>query len=164
MKSLILFHIENQPLQVLPLRMIDVDRMVGWLMQLVQDAHLAPRLSGSRKDGVSEIILGDHLGTTECEEYSTGLNHLQSLLVQPRIALQRIVQGPSVLGKGGRVEDDQVILVAGMLQILEGVFAERLMALVAWKIEGHVAIRQFYRLLTAVYRVYQTGTSPHGIE
>ncbi len=41
--------------------MVDIDRMVSRLMELVQDAHLASSLGRSREDGIAEIILGDHL-------------------------------------------------------------------------------------------------------
>ena len=37
----ILLYIENEPLQILTLRVIDIDRMVGWLMKLMQDSHLS---------------------------------------------------------------------------------------------------------------------------
>ena len=30
-------------------------------MQLMEDAHLTASLGGSRKDGITEMILGDHL-------------------------------------------------------------------------------------------------------
>ena len=36
-----LFHIEHQPFEILPFGVIDVDRVVGRLRELVQDAHVA---------------------------------------------------------------------------------------------------------------------------
>ncbi|MFO4765295.1 hypothetical protein RCK03_25060, partial [Salmonella enterica subsp. enterica serovar 1,4,[5],12:i:-] len=82
MKSLTLFNIEHQTLQILTLGMIDVDGMVGRLMQLVKDAHLATCLSGSGEDGITEMILCYHLRTTEGKEDSAWLNLLESLVVQ----------------------------------------------------------------------------------
>ena len=41
--------------------MIDIDGMVGRLVQLMQDAHLSATLGGSRKHRIAEIVFGDHL-------------------------------------------------------------------------------------------------------
>ena len=86
--------------------MIDVDGMVGRLVQLVQDAYLAPCLGSSREDGITEMILRDHLRATECEKDATWLNHLHRLHIQTGITLEGVVQGTAVLGKGWRVKDD----------------------------------------------------------
>ena len=71
--------------------MVDIDRMVGWLMELVKDTHLTSRLRSGSKDGIAEIILCHHLRTTECEEYSARLDALESLDIKACIALQSIV-------------------------------------------------------------------------
>ena len=89
--------------------MIDVDGMVGRLVQLVQDAHLALGQGCCREDGITEMVLGDHLRAGECKEDAATLNLLEGLLVESGIALQGIVQGTAVLGKGWRVEDDEII-------------------------------------------------------
>ena len=41
--------------------MIDVDGMVGRLVELVKDAHLPLALGSSREDRVAEIVLCHHL-------------------------------------------------------------------------------------------------------
>ena len=56
-----LLHIEHQALQVFPFRVIDIDRMVGRLVQLVQDAHLATGQCCGGKDGIAEMLFRDHL-------------------------------------------------------------------------------------------------------
>ena len=53
------------------------------------------------------------------------------------------MESPTVLGKGRRVENDEVILVAGFLQELEGVLAKSLMAGVTREIEFHIGTCQF---------------------
>ena len=47
----------------------------------------------------------------------------------------------TVLGKGGRIENDQVILVTSLFQILERILTEGLMTLIAWEIQFHITIR-----------------------
>ena len=56
-----LLHVQEQPLQVLPFRMVDVHRMVGRLVQPVKDAHTAPCLGGRREDRKGERLLVHHL-------------------------------------------------------------------------------------------------------
>lgn len=89
--------------------MIDVDGVVGRLVQLMQDAHLALGQGSSREDGVAEMVLGNHLRTGERKEDATTLYLLKGLLVESRIPLQGIVQGTPVLGKGRRIKDDEVV-------------------------------------------------------
>ena len=144
--------------------MIDVDGVVGRLMQLVEDANLTTCQGGSSKDGIAEMILRDDLRTTEGEENPTRLYLLERLVVQAGIAFERIMECPTVLGKGRRIENNQVILVASLLKELEGILAESLMTLVAREVELYVAVGEFDGLGTTVDRVHQLSPSAHGIE
>ena len=144
--------------------MIDIDGMIGWLMQLMQDTHLTTCLGSSRKDGIAEMILGNHLRTTESKEDATRLDNLEGLVVQTGIALQRIMQRPTVLGKGRRIEDYQVVLVVGALQILESILTEGLMTSVTREIQLYITIRELDGLGTAVDGMNECCPTPHGIE
>ena len=144
--------------------MIDIDRMVGWLMQLVQDAHLSASLGSSREHSVAEVILGNHLRTAEGEEDSTLLDALQSLDIETGISLQGIAQGCTMLGKGRRIEDNEIILLIVLIKILEGILAESLMACIAREIQGDILIGQFHGLGTAIHRVNSLGVATHGID
>ena len=83
--------------------------MVGRLMQLVQYSYKSFALSGSRKDGQTELIFAHGLRTTERKEQSAGLYFFKSHCVQSRIALQRIVDGTAMFGKGRRVKHDEIV-------------------------------------------------------
>ncbi len=37
--------------------------VISWLMELMEDAHIAMGKGGCREDRIAEIILGDHLRT-----------------------------------------------------------------------------------------------------
>lgn len=63
-----LFYVEHQSLEVFAFRMVDVDRMVARLGELVKDAHAASALCGSGKHGVTEVLLVHHLRAGEGEE------------------------------------------------------------------------------------------------
>lgn len=67
--------------------MIDVDGMVGGLMQLMEDAHTASCLGSGREDGITEMLLRDHLATAEREEDAAALDALEPLEIQARITL-----------------------------------------------------------------------------
>ena len=68
-----------------------------------------------------------------------------------------------MLGKGRRVEDDEVVLVVMGIEILERIVAVSLVTAVAGEVQGHIEIGQFDGLGAAVYRVDRLGTAPHGI-
>ena len=59
--ELLLFYIENKSLKILTFGMIDVDRVIGRLMQLMQDADMSATLCGSREDSQAELVFIDGL-------------------------------------------------------------------------------------------------------
>ena len=79
--------------------MENVDGMVGRLMQLVHNSNLSTRLCGSRKHRIAELVFGNYLTTTECEEQAARLNTLEPLSVEPRIAFKCIVKCGAMLSK-----------------------------------------------------------------
>ena len=144
--------------------MEDIDGMVGWLMELMEDAHIATGKSGGGKDGIAEIVLGHHLRTGEGEENAARTNLLEGLEIKTGITLQCIVKGTTVLGKCRGVEDDEVVVATGTVEILEGILAEGFMTTVVVEVETDIASGQFDGLGTAVNGMDQTGAATHGIE
>lgn len=63
-----LFYVEHQSLKVFTFRMVDVDRMVTRLGELVKNAHAASALCSCGKHGVTEVLLVHHLRTGEGKE------------------------------------------------------------------------------------------------
>ena len=104
-----LFNIEHQAFQVFAFGMVDVDGVVGWLMKLVQDANLPLSHCSCREDGHSELVFVDGLRTTEGKEYAAWLYHFEGFGVELCIASESILEGILVLGKSGRVENDEVV-------------------------------------------------------
>ena len=60
------------------------------LVKLVEDAYRTLCLCGGGEDGIAEIVFCHHLRTREGEQYSAWLDSLESLHVQPCVALQRV--------------------------------------------------------------------------
>ena len=88
--------------------MENIDGMVGWLMQLVHNAHLAASLCGSREHGIAELVFGDYLAATECEEQATWLDALEALCVESRITFKRVMKCSAMLGESRWVEHNEV--------------------------------------------------------
>ena len=144
--------------------MIDVDGMVGRLMQLMEDAHTASCLGSSREDGITEMLLRDHLATAEREEDAAALDALEPLEIQARITLQGVVKSAAMLGKGRRVEHDEVVLILVGIEEFEGIVAESLMAGIIREVQRHVLIGELDGLRATVDGMHQPGTTPHGID
>ena len=69
--------------------MIDIDGMIGRLMQLMQDAHFTLGKGCCRKYRITEMVFRDHLRTGEREENAALLNLFESLLIQACVAFQK---------------------------------------------------------------------------
>ena len=110
--------------------MVDVDGMVGWLVQLMEDAHIATCLGCCCEDRRTELVFVHCLRTTESEQNAAWLYFLKGFSIQSCITLQCIAQGILVLGKGWRVENDEVVRCLHLLHELEGIFCVCLMTLV----------------------------------
>ena len=126
-----LFYIQDQTLEVLPFRMVNIHRMVARLGKLVKDAHTTSALGSCSKDSIAEVLLVHHLRAREGKEDTTRLNLLECLGIELAISAEGITQGIAVLGKRWRVEDDQVVLVAHTVEVLERIFGISLVTLIA---------------------------------
>ena len=108
--------------------MVDIHGVVGGLVELVEDTHVAAALRGGGEDGQAELLLADGLRAAEREDDAAGLYLLESNGVEPRVAFQGLRYRAPVLGKGGRVEDNKVVRLGGVFQELEGIFGKGFMA------------------------------------
>lgn len=144
--------------------MIYVDRVVGGLVELVQNPHCPSCLCGGCEHSVAEIVFRDNLRTRESEQYSAFLYMLESLDVQPCVPLQCIAQCSTVLCKSRRVKDDEVIFVAIFLKELEGILTESPVSGVVWEVHVHISVGQFDGFARTVDRVHDFRTATHGVE
>ena len=77
-----LIYIKHQSFEIFSFWMEDINGMIGWLMELVENPDITSRLSGSREYSCAEIVFRHNLRTAECEEDSTRLYFLKRFLVQ----------------------------------------------------------------------------------
>lgn len=101
-------HVEHEAFEVLALGMIDADGVVGRLVELMEDAHVATATGSGGEDGEAELLLIDGLRTAEGEEDAAGADTLEGDGVEARIALDGAAHGVAVFGESGRVKDDEV--------------------------------------------------------
>lgn len=81
--------------------MVDVDRVVGGLGQLVQDAHLAAAMAAAEKTVVRNQLFRDGLRAGEREEDAAGTYLRDGAGVEALVALHGITQHLVVLAKAG---------------------------------------------------------------
>ena len=108
-----LLHIEKQSLKILSLRMIDVDTVIGRLIQPVKDADRTTGLGSCREDCKGKSLLVDHLGTAEGKHQTSRTDLGDCCGIEPLVGPESIVERPPVLCESRRIHDDQIILVFG---------------------------------------------------
>lgn len=129
-----LLDIDNQALEVLTLRVVDINRVVGRLGKLTDDAHLTLSDSCRGEDCGAEQVAANSLRAREGKEDTSGANLLQRTGINLLVALQRIAQNFVVLGKGGRVKDNKVVAIVNIFQILDSICGDCLV----WRIIAEV--------------------------
>ena len=87
---LFLFDIQNQSFQIFPFRMVDIDRMISRLCQLMQDAYTTAGLGGSTEYSQAEILFADNLRTGEGKQDTSRFDLFESDCIQFAVSLQSI--------------------------------------------------------------------------
>ena len=144
--------------------MVDIYRMVARLGELVKDAHASTALGSCSEHRIAEISLVHHLRAGESEQDSTRLDLLECLCIELAITAEGIAQSITVLGKCRRIQDNQIVLVAHPVEVLERIFGVCLMARVAREVQFHILVGKVDGLGRAVHRVNEVGTTTHSVE
>ena len=139
--------------------MVDVDGMVGRLMELVKDADTAPNFGSSTEHSTTEIVLSHHLRAGEGEKDTARRHPFKGRCIEFLIASQGIVKHFLVLGKCGRIEDDKVVgespldacEATWILEKIESIGSIGTMTWIAWEIQFHVVIGNTDGLLRNIY-------------
>ena len=106
-----LLHIEKQSLKILSLRMIDVDTVIGRLIQPVKDADRTAGLGRCGEDCKGKSLLVDHLGTAEGKHQTARTDLGDSCGIEPLVGPESSVERTPVLCESRRRPDDQRRLV-----------------------------------------------------
>ena len=105
-----LFYIQQQTLEVLAFRVVDVHGMVRRLVEAVKDADAAAGFRSGGKDGKRKGFLVHHLGAAE-GEHEAAWSHLgDGGGIESLVCPEGILQSSPMLGECGRVHYDKVVL------------------------------------------------------
>lgn len=159
-----LFHLQHKTFKVFAFGVVDIHGVVGGLMELVEDTHVAAALRGGGEDGEAELLLIHGLRATEGEDDAAGLYLLERNGVEPRVAFQGLRYCAAVLGKGRRVEDNEVVTRRGVFQELESVFGKGFMARAnGGEVERDVGVGEVDGFCAGIYGVDQLCAAAQGI-
>lgn len=159
-----LLDVEHETFEVFALGMVDVDGVVGGLVELMENADVATALGSSCEHRETELVLVDCLRTREGEDNSAWLDFLKGDGVETRVAFESIAQGILVLSKGWRVEHDEVVVATCAVEKSEGVFGISLVARIFGEVEGDVAACEFDSLGRDIDAMYTLGTATHRVD
>ena len=145
-------HVQHQPLQVLPLRMVDIYGMVSRLRQLMEYPDIAPRNGSRREDRRSEKFAAHRLRTTESKENTSGSYLRERPCVQAHITFHGVAQHLVVLREGRRVENDEVETAVHPFQVIERIDRHPLVRCAVAEIERDIPLREADGTSRAVHR------------
>ena len=69
-----LLDLDNEPLKIFTFRVVNVNRVIGGLVELMDNSHPSSALSGGTEHGQSELILVHGLRATERKDNSAFLD------------------------------------------------------------------------------------------
>ena len=95
--------------------MVDVDRMIGRLGELVQNPYVASRDGCCRKNRSAKQFSAHGLRTTERKENPSRAYLMKSRCIESFITLSGVAQYLMMFGESGWVEDNQIVAVHGGL-------------------------------------------------
>ncbi len=158
------FHIQHKTFEVFAFGVVDVDGVIGRLVELVEDADMTTALGRCREDGEAELLLVDSLGAGEGEDDATGADLLEGDGIEARIAFECIAERVLVLGEGRGIEHDEVIVATGTFEELKSIFGKGFVARVAREVEVDVAACELDGLGGHIYTVHPFCSSAHGVD
>ena len=154
-----LFDVKHQTFQILTLRMVDVNRVVGRLCELVQNTHLATGDGCCRKYGRAEQLLRYGLRAGERKENASLANLRHRASVEPLVALQSVAEHLVMLGECRWVEDNHIVFVADIFQVFDCIARDGRVCCSVAKVERDVCIGQANCSLGGVNRAYLLCTA-----
>lgn len=160
-----LLHVEKESLEVLAFRVVDVDGMVGWLVQTVKNADTAAGLGGGREHGEGKGLLVNDLRAAEREDQASGSDLGDRGGVQTLIGTEGVVQGTSMLGECRRIHDHQIVLVLwDVAQELDGIGAIACVSGWLETVQEHIPFYHIDGLAGAVHGINVNCAGAEGID
>ena len=150
----ILLYIQEQSLEVLPFRMVDVNGVVARLIEAVKDSYLAAALGCCREYCECECLLVHHLRAAVCEHESSRGYLCYGCRIESLVCSQGVLEGTTMLCECRRIHDHEVVFsFRSCLQIIDCIAAETSVAGLVKTVDGYVSIHHHHGFLRTVHRV-----------
>lgn len=160
-----LLHVEEESLEVLAFRVVDVDGVVSGLVQTIEDTDAAAGLGGGGEHGEGKALLVNDLRAAEREDQASGSDLGDRGGVQTLIGTEGVVQGTSMLGECRRIHDHQIVLVLwDVAQELDGIGAIACVSGWLETVQGHIPFYHIDGLAGAVHGINVNCAGAEGID
>ena len=146
--------------------MVDADRVAGGVLQAADHTDVLAGEGGGGEDECLEVVAADGLRAREGEEQPAGTDLLHRFAVDVAVAFDALFLHAVVLGEGGRVEDDEVVMVFGHpVEVGEHVLADGVVSFreVAAH-QAHVLLHEVDGLLRNIDGVHVLRPAAQGVE
>lgn len=160
-----LLHVEEESLEVLAFRVVDVDGVVSGLVQTIEDTDAAAGLGGGGEHGEGKALLVNDLRAAEREDQASGSDLGDRGGVQTLIGTEGVVQGTSMLGECRRIHDHQIVLVLwDVAQELDGIGAIACVSGWLETVQEHIPFYHIDGLAGAVHGINVNCAGAEGID
>lgn len=160
-----LLHVEEESLDVLAFRVVDVDGVVSGLVQTIEDTDAAAGLGGGGEHGEGKALLVNDLRAAEREDQASGSDLGDRGGVQTLIGTEGVVQGTSMLGECRRIHDHQIVLVLwDVAQELDGIGAIACVSGWLETVQEHIPFYHIDGLAGAVHGINVNCAGAEGID
>lgn len=160
-----LLHVEEESLEVLAFRVVDVDGVVSGLVQTIEDTDAAAGLGGGGEHGEGKALLVNDLRAAEREDQASGSDLGDRGGVQTLIGTEGVVQGTSMLGECRRIHDHQIVLVLwDVAQELDGIGAIACVSGWLETVQEHIPFHHIDGLAGAVHGINVNCAGAEGID
>ena len=160
-----LLHVEEESLEVLAFRVVDVDGVVSGLVQTIEDTDAAAGLGGGGEHGEGKALLVNDLRAAEREDQASGSDLGDRGGVQTLIGTEGVVQGTSILGECRRIHDHQIVLVLwDVAQELDGIGAIACVSGWLETVQEHIPFYHIDGLAGAVHGINVNCAGAEGID
>lgn len=158
-----LLHVKDETFEVFAFWVVDVDGVISGLMELVKNTHVAAALGGCCEDRKTELVLIDGLTAAEGKDDASRTYLLESDGIEACVALEGVAESIFVLCEGGRVKDYEIVVAAGTLEVLEGIFTVAFMSCFG-EVKGNISISELDSACAGIDAMNVIGTSTKCID
>ena len=146
--------------------MVDAYRVAGGVLQTADHADILAGEGGGGEDERLEVVAADGLRAREGEEQPAGTDFLHRLAVDIAVALDALLLHAVVFGEGGRVEDDEVVMVVGHpVEVGEHVLADGVVPLCEVAAhQAHVLLHEVDGLLRNIDGIHVLRPTAQGVQ